>query len=673
MTIFANRLAQETSPYLLQHKTNPVDWHSWGDDAFARARAENKPILLSVGYAACHWCHVMAHESFEDPKVAAVMNRLFVNIKVDREERPDLDAIYQHALALLGEHGGWPLTMFLTPAGEPFWGGTYFPPEPRYGRPAFPQVLEALARAWHEAPDKIQENVRGLKDGLERLGRSQPGAAIGADAIAAAARAALGGVDPVAGGLRGAPKFPQVSLFELLWRQALRSGESAMANAVVLTLDMICRGGIYDHLGGGFARYSTDSRWLAPHFEKMLYDNASLIELMTLVWQRTRSPLYARRIEQTVAWLLREMLAEGGAFAAALDADSEGEEGRFYVWSEAEIDSALGADSARFKRAYDVSAAGNWEATNILNRLASDDVDEEDNTVLAQARARLLQIRDRRPRPAWDDKLLADWNGLTIAALAAAAAAFERQPWLDAAVTAFSAVVARMDRDGRLGHAYRKAKLVFPGMLDDHAAMARAALTLFELTGEDAYLALAKGWVEQLDRHYWDNVDGGYFFSADDAESLIVRTKSAYDQATPSGNGQMVEVLTKLHLITGEDRYRTRAETVVGAFAGVIQANPLAATALVNGADSLIAARQIVIVGARAGDDTKALLGAVHDSSLPGRVLLVVEPGQDLPRAHPAHGKTQVQGRATAYLCQGQTCSLPIPDRDALASALAQS
>src|SRR3974390_2153508 len=366
-----NRLGEETSPYLLQHKDNPVHWQAWSDETLAAAKVAGKPILLSIGYAACHWCHVMAHESFENPQIAERMNELFVNIKVDREERPDLDTIYQLALALMGEQGGWPLTMFLTPDGEPFWGGTYFPPEQRWGRPGFPQVLEAMSDAYMQDRDKVAKNVVALREALQKLRRPARGSSITRAQLDPIAERLLREVDQLHGGIGTAPKFPQAGIFELFWRAWKRTGQTPYRDAVVKALDAMCQGGIYDHLGGGFARYSTDARWLVPHFEKMLYDNAELVDLLTLVWQETKNPLYRQRVNETLAWVEREMRTERGGFASSLDADSEHEEGKFYVWSEAEIDAVLGDRATLFKRFYDVTPEGNWEGHTILNRIAT--------------------------------------------------------------------------------------------------------------------------------------------------------------------------------------------------------------------------------------------------------------------------------------------------------------
>jgi uncharacterized protein YyaL (SSP411 family) len=538
-----NLLARETSPYLLQHKNNPVHWRPWGGDALAEAKRDGKPILLSVGYAACHWCHVMAHESFENEAIAGVMNELFVNIKVDREERPDIDAIYQSALAMMGEHGGWPLTMFLTPDGDPFWGGTYFPSTARYGRPAFTDILKSVADAFATNGDGIKQNVATLKDGLKRLAKPEGGGELSIDKLNQAATAALHMVDPFRGGTSGAPKFPQPSFFQFLWHAYRRTGSALFRDAVTVTLDHICQGGIYDHLGGGFARYSTDEVWLAPHFEKMLYDNALLVGLLTDAWQMTRSPLYAARVRETVDWALRDMRsAPDGpfAFVSAYDADSEGEEGKYYVWTETEIENVLGNDADFFKRVYDVGRGGNWEGHTILNRtrdLALGDPAIEET--LRACREKLLAVRAKRVPPQRDDKVLADWNGLMIAALAKAGAAFGEPDWIAVAEQVFAFVVDAMTVDGRLRHAWCAGRARHPAVVDDYANMARAALQLLEVTGDDAYRARVEAWIQMADGHYWDADGHGYFLGADDTVDVIARSKTVHDNAVPAGNGMM--------------------------------------------------------------------------------------------------------------------------------------
>ncbi len=664
-----NALGDETSPYLLQHQDNPVHWQAWGPAALKAAKAADKPILLSIGYAACHWCHVMAAESFADPAIAAVMNELFVNIKVDREERPDIDAIYMHALHMMGEQGGWPLTMFLTPDGEPFWGGTYFPPEPRWGRPSFPQLLHAVAETYRDKRDQIASNVAALRKGLKQLDAPQPGAAITLDLIDRIAERLLQEVDGVHGGIGSAPKFPQVPVMEVLWR-AGRRGNAAARNAVLLTLDHICQGGIYDHVGGGFARYSVDARWLAPHFEKMLYDNALLIDLLTGAWQETRKPLYAERIAETIAWLAREMRLPGGGFASSLDADSEHEEGKFYVWSEAEIDAALGPRAQRFKAFCDVSPGGNWEGHNILNRLDHLDRATEDiETELAADRATLLAVRAPRVRPGIDDKVLADWNGLMIAALAHAASVFERPDWLDLAASAFAFIASSLSTaDGRLLHSWR-GRAQHSAIIDDYASMSRAALALFEATGDPAYLDRARSWIDVAVKHYWD-ARGGFFYTADDAEALIARSKNALDQPNPSGNGTMAAVLARLYYLTGDESYRVRAQATLDAFAGEARQNLFGHGTLLNAAELLARGLQIVVIGSRGAADTSALLRVLHGANLPNKILTLIAPGAALPPTHPAAGKTQLDGRATAYLCEGPVCSPPFADPKLLAADL---
>jgi hypothetical protein len=672
MSLDENALGGETSPYLLQHKDNPVHWQPWGEAALAAARAQDKPILLSIGYAACHWCHVMAHECFERPEIATLMNEHFINIKVDREERPDLDTIYMNALQAMGEQGGWPLTMFLTPAGEPFWGGTYFAPEPRYGRPSLPQVLTAMARAYRDDPQAVAKNAATLKEALGRLATPEGGDEIAMALTDQAAARLAGSIDSVHGGFGGAPKFPQVPALETVWRGWRRSKQPAMRDAVVLTLDHICQGGIYDHLGGGFARYSTDAGWLAPHFEKMLYDNALLIDLLTAVWQETRSPLYAERIAETVGWVAREMRQQEGGFSSSLDADSEHEEGKFYVWHEAEIDAVLGDRGARFKQFYDVTPQGNWEGKTILNRLhdiaRADDATERE---LAEDRAALLRAREPRVRPGLDDKVLADWNGLMIAALANAGRVFENAEWLALARDGYDFVRRAMDAGGhRLWHSWRAGQARNIALIDDYANMARAALALYEAEGDAAYLNQAEAWVATAIAYYWDEAAGGFFFTATDAEALIARTKQAHDAPNPSGNGVMVGVLARLHFLTGNPDYRERAEQTVRAFGGEARRNVFSHGALLNGNELLQRGLQVVIRGERGAADTEALLRAVNAAPVPNLVLDVVAAGRALPEAHPAAGKDQVGGRATAYVCEGPVCSLPLTDAALLAAVL---
>jgi uncharacterized protein len=670
-----NRLGEETSPYLLQHKDNPVHWQAWSDQTLAAAKAADKPILLSIGYAACHWCHVMAHESFENPQIAERMNQLFVNIKVDREERPDLDAIYQHALALMGEQGGWPLTMFLTPDGEPFWGGTYFPPEQRWGRPGFPQVLEAMSSAYAQDRDKVAKNVVALREALQRLGKPERGGRIGPAQLDTIAERLLREVDQLHGGIGTAPKFPQTGVLELFWRAWKRTGQAPYRDAVVKALDAMCQGGIYDHLGGGFARYSTDARWLVPHFEKMLYDNAELVDLMTLVWQERKTPLYRDRIDETLGWVSREMVTPEGGFASSLDADSEHEEGKFYVWSEAEIDAVLGDRNALFKRFYDITPEGNWEGKTILNRSRAPELaDEATEHELAACRALLFQARESRVRPGWDDKVLADWNGLMIAAMANAGIVFERPRWIELARGAFDFILRKMaGANGRVLHSSRAGRAQHPASVDDYANLCRAALALHEATGDLDFLARACDWVKTLDEYYWDDTEGGYFFAAKDTKGLIARAKTAADSAVPAGNGTLVGVLTRLAMLTGEEAYGRRAEAIVEAFSGEIARNFFPLATLLNNTELLEKPLQVVIVGQNDDPSFRSLLRAVYEVSLPNRVVLSLTPDGSLPPGHPAAGKGLIDGRPAAYVCKGPVCSLPITDAKTLLDSLTGS
>jgi uncharacterized protein len=664
-----NRLAQETSPYLLQHKDNPVDWWAWGPEALAAAKESNKPILLSVGYAACHWCHVMAHESFEDDATARVMNELFVNIKVDREERPDIDQIYMSALHHLGEHGGWPLTMFLTPDGEPIWGGTYFPKSSRYGKPAFVDVLREISRLFRDEPQKIEQNRSALMRELAATARSGVGATIGIEGLNSAARQLGGIIDPVNGGTRGAPKFPQAALFELLWRAGLRSGEARYFAAVEISLDHICEGGIYDHLGGGFSRYSVDERWLVPHFEKMLYDNAQLLELLAVAYRHNGKALYRERAHETVAWLKREMTTGEGGFSASLDADSEGEEGKFYVWSYDEVMKQLGVeDGEYFARYYDVTPAGNFEGHNILNRLKPLPRSEADGARLAALRQKLLAVREKRVRPGLDDKVLADWNGLMIAALTNAALIFGEPSWLELASRAFQFVAGTMTRGDRLGHSWRDGKLKFPGLASDFAAMIRAALALHEATGQRKYLDQALSWQHALDRDYINAELGAYYLTAADAEGLVIRPAATTDEATPNHNAVAAQNLIRLAVLTGDDSWRDKADRLIGAIAPQVADNLYMHMALLNAIDLRLSAAEIVVTGDGEGAD--ALLAVARRASPLNRIVLHAASAAALPEKHPARAKVAATTMPQAFICAGETCSLPVTTPSELAAAL---
>ena len=666
-----NRLKYETSPYLLQHQENPVHWWAWGPEALGEAKRTGKPILLSVGYAACHWCHVMAHESFEDQATAGVMNELFVNIKVDREERPDIDAIYMAALHRLGEQGGWPLTMFLDSDARPFWGGTYFPKQQRFGRPAFVTVLLRIAEAYQNQADNVRKNAKAILASLtESAGDVAASAEHNPKSYVLYSRTG-DAVDRRHGGLSGAPKFPQWNVFWLLWRGGIRFDDHNARDAVVTTLRNICQGGIYDHLGGGFARYSVDELWLIPHFEKMLYDNALLIDLLTEVWRETHDPLFATRIAETVAWLEREMIGEAGGFAASLDADSEGEEGKFYVWSAAEIEEVLGAeDAAVFARVYGVTTDGNFEGHNILNRLdAQELLPDAEEVRFAEMRSKLLARRASRVRPGWDDKILADWNGLMIAALARASVVFEKPDWLALAERAFACIGEKLATgDGRLYHAYRAGLAKAPATASDYANMTWAALRLFAATGSDAYLDHAVRWTNVLDRHYWDDSSGGYFTAADDTNDVVVRLKSATDDAVPNANAIQVSNLIALAALTGETRCGDRARDLVKAFSGAVARSPI-------GHCGLLAAEldldRLVQIGVSVRGENE-LRSQLMKLSIPGAVEFLAE-GTDVSQRSLLSGKPTLGGKSTAYVCVGPVCSAPIQDRGLFMQQLQQS
>ncbi len=667
-----NRLAHETSPYLLQHKDNPVQWWAWGPEALAEAKRTGKPILLSVGYAACHWCHVMAHESFEDQGTADVMNGLYVNIKVDREERPDIDAIYMSALHRLGEQGGWPLTMFLDSDAKPFFGGTYFPKQSQYGRPAFVSVLLQIAQLYQEEPERIQGNVDGLMAALQERAPSRAGFTATEAMVQDLVTRITNAVDKEHGGLRGAPKFPQWNVLWLLWRGAMRFNDDAAKEAVVTTLTHICQGGIYDHLGGGFARYSVDEFWLVPHFEKMLYDNALLLDLLTEVWRETQEPLFARRISETVNWLKREMIADGGGFAASLDADSEGEEGKFYVWPASEIAEVLGAEDAAFcASVYGVTPHGNFEGHTILNRLSNLALlSDDDEKRLGEMRCKLFARRAPRIRPGWDDKVLSDWNGLMIGALARAGVVFEKPEWIALADTAFDFVSKQMSRDqNRLWHSARGGRCTAPATASDYANMIFAAIRLLQVKGDARYLDQAIAWSRTLDARHRDGKDGGYFTAADDTDDVIVRLKSANDDAVPSANTIHLSNLIALSALTGDAAYDSRARELYVAFQGDIAQGPVGHCGLLAASLDLEALTQIVVVGAEQSHNA-ALPQALICTSNPGALEFAIQVNGVQQQLPALKGKLDNIRIATAYVCSGPVCGAPVTEPNALVERL---
>ena len=666
MTESRNRLSASASPYLLQHAANPVDWRLWGREAFEDARARDVPVLISIGYAACHWCHVMAHESFENPEIAAQMNRDFVCVKVDREERPDVDQHYMAALHAMGEQGGWPLTMFLAPDGAPFFGGTYWPPTPRYGRPSFPQVLASVANAWRTKRAGVLQNGAAIEAHLAEIAAPRGPGVVSADHLNAIGESLIGLVDPVNGGIGRAPKFPNAPIFRFFWGEYFRRRDPRFRDPVRGLLDALSAGGIYDHLGGGFARYSVDGEWHVPHFEKMLYDNAQILELLAFAHAETPSPIYAARARDTFAWLMREMRAEG-AFAASLDADQDGEEGLFYVWTAQQIEAALGSEAARFKAAYDVREDGNWEGRNVLRMRKPADPVLEDK--LAAARARLFALREGRPRPGLDDKVLVDWNGLMIAALARAAAAFEAPQMLEAARAAFDFLDARLrDPQGRLVHSWRAGCIGAAGLVEDFASFARAALALFEATGEPRYLSIAEREARAALVRF-GAPDGGLYMTAEDAEDApAVRARIAEDGATPSGVGLMAEVLARLYHLTDASEWREAAERLIAAFAGgdprALTQSPL----LLAAWDFLTRGGCVVVEGGRADLLSAALSDVARRAPDPALAVWPLDRTlwpQGAPGGRPAAPQTPA-----AMVCRGQVCGLPERDPQALAASL---
>ncbi len=666
-----NLLKYEISPYLLQHKDNPVHWLPWGEKALKQANISKKPILLSIGYAACHWCHVMAHESFEDPETAEVMNRLFINIKVDREERPDIDKIYMNSIHLMGEQGGWPLTMFLSPNGEPYWGGTYFPKIPQYGRPGFIQVLTQMAEIYQTQPEKIKATSESIKHHLNKKVENDTPLVLTENIADQIANRLLQQIDFNHGGLKGAPKFPQTIILELLWRAGIKFALPEYHDAVIISLTQMSQGGIYDHLGGGYSRYSVDARWLAPHFEKMLYDNALILDLLIRTYQVTTNPLFQHHIEETIAWLDREMITKEGAFCSSLDADSEGVEGKFYVWTAQEIQELLKTDYELFAKYYDVTEEGNWEQVNILNRLKSTQTDtNEIEHALTKNREALLAQRQNRIRPGLDDKVLSDWNGLMITTLANAASAFNNLQWLTMAKKAFKFITSNMIIEGKLCHAARAGKIHHPATADGYANMIRASLALYQATNNPTYLDRAIDLNTKIYAHYWDRTEGGYFFTADYAESLIVRTRSAADDATPNANGIMAQNLIKLFLVTGNRQHLARADQIFSAFTPELLQNIFNSASMMVAFDMRLELLSVVVAAGKDNFLALKTITIIRTHTPASAALMIVKPDEDLNKAHPAYGKSTLKGRTTVYICRNTTCSHPLTGEKEIIQAL---
>lgn len=660
----ANRLANATSPYLLQHADNPVDWWPWSTAAFEEARRRDVPVLLSVGYAACHWCHVMAHESFEDPVTAAVMNEKFVNIKVDREERPDVDAVYMTATQAMTGQGGWPMTCFLTPSGEPFHCGTYYPPAPRPGMPSFGQLIEAVYDAWTSRDAEVRDAGGRIVEELRKQTAALPSSTVDAEVLASAAASLLGDYDRRNGGFGGAPKFPPSMVLEFLLRHHERTGSVEALSIVEGSASAMAAGGLYDQLDGGFARYSVDAGWVVPHFEKMLYDNALLLRLYTRLALRTGSPRYRAVAAQTADFLLNRLRTDAGGFAASLDADTDGVEGLTYAWTPAQLTEVLGAeDGAWAAIVFGVTESGTFEHGMSTLRLVVEPGDRFEDV-----RRRLLAARMTRPQPARDDKVITAWNGLTIGALAAAAVAFEEPRWLDAAVTAAEFVTSTHLVDGRLRRASRDGVAgEAAGVLEDYSCLADGLLTLHQATADPRWLTVSVGLLNTALTHFADqSAPGAYHDTADDADQLVLRPSDPSDNASPSGASALAGALLAASSLVGfEDasRYRLAAEEAVARAGQLAARAPRFAGHWLTVAEALTAGPlQVAIVGPDAGE----LLRAAVKHAPGGTVILAGEPNTVPLLAD----RPLVDGKAAAYVCHGYVCDRPVTEVSALVAAL---
>jgi len=661
----SNRLVIESSPYLKQHAGNPVDWYPWGAEALARASAEDKPILLSIGYSACHWCHVMAHESFENPEIAALMNRHFINIKVDREERPDLDDIYQKsAQVFTGRSGGWPLTMFLTPNQEPFYGGTYFPPVPRHSLPAFPDVLDGVIDAYRNHPDEVRKNIDRVKNGLARFATLIPANQSPTHRLLDRAAEELGRwFDPVHAGFGDGPKFPTVPPLSVMLRQSARTGDPSFREKVLQQLRAMAAGGLYDHLGGGFHRYAVDAEWKIPHFEKMLYDNAQLVRLYLDGWRLTKEERFREVVEETLDYVRREMTHPDGAFFAAQDADSEGREGAFYVWTPEEVEVVLGRQlGGEFCRMYGITTEGNFEGKNVPQRLAEGPIQMAEESLLTPARMKLRDARDKRVKPHRDENIITSWNAMMISSFFEAAVAFDVPAYRTTGEKALTFLVDYAFAQERVCRTVAGHQGRLNGYLDDAAWLAVALLDAFEATSHRWYLEQACAVTDSLLSHFWDEAGDGCFFTSHDHERLLQRMKPGLDSAVPSGNAVAATVLLRLFSFTGEQRYYDRAGRILTVFQRVMAQNPYSSAALLCSLDWWLAgATEITIIGARSHSVTEAMLTTVYRRYIPNRVVLAGEPSTtgELPLMR---GKLRSDGRPTAYICHRQTCSPPVTD-----------
>jgi uncharacterized protein YyaL (SSP411 family) len=686
MTQFTNRLAHETSPYLKQHAHNPVDWYPWGPEALSRARELDRPIFLSIGYSACHWCHVMEHESFEDPEVAKILNDNFISIKVDREERPDLDTIYMTAVQMLTGQGGWPMSMFLTPDLKPFYGGTYFPPDDRYGRPSFKRLLLALVDAWRNRRDEVTQSAGNITDHLRSavrvpLQRGTLDESLIRNAVAVLGRA----FDSTYGGFGSAPKFPHPMELRVLLRAWKRFGDDHALHMARLTLDRMAQGGIYDHLGGGFHRYSTDERWLAPHFEKMLYDNALLTAAYLEAFQATGDSFYRDVVQDTLAYVRREMTSPEGPFYSTQDADSEGEEGKFFVWTAEEIEAVLGQEAARvFKDVYDVSPGGNWEGHNILNRTRSLTQDARmlgiDEAALRQqlagSRRQLFEVRSKRVWPGRDEKVLTAWNGLMIQAFAQAAQVLDDPTYAQSAARAADFILTRMRTpDGQLLRTYSQgSEPKLNAYLEDYAYLLDGLVSLYEATFEPHWLTSALELSAVMLDQFWDPSEGGFFFTGRDHEELLTRTKDVQDSSTPSGNAMAVTALLRLARLTDRRDLHEKAEQVLQMFGTLMKASPLAAGQMLLALDfELGPVEEFALIGERSAEPVRRVLQALYSKFRPAKVVAGKSAsGADgeLDKLIPLLAGKTSQGPVTTYLCRNYACAAPWVGVEAAEKAL---
>ncbi len=664
----SNRLAGETSPYLLQHAENPVDWWPWGPEALAEARRRDRPILLSIGYAACHWCHVMAHESFEDAETAAVMNALFVNIKVDREERPDLDGIYMQAVQAMTGHGGWPMTMFLTPEGEPFYGGTYYPPTERHGMPSFRRVMESVAEAWSARRDDVTRAVKSI--GEIYTAAARPAVADGSvtpETLRRAYQDAARRFEPLEGGFGGAPKFPPAMTLDFVLRYWARTGEANALMMVRHSYRKMARGGIHDQVGGGFHRYTVDAHWLVPHFEKMLYDNALLSRLGVRLWQATGDAVARDAARDTFDWVLREMTDASGGWYSSLDADSEGEEGKFYVWSVPELKASLGDDYDEVARYWGVTASGNFEGHNILSVVGESPAEPEPAAV-ARARTVLYEVRAKRVWPGRDEKILAAWNGLMLRAMAEGARVFGDARYHEAALANGEFLWSQMVRDGRAWRTHTRGETRIPGFLEDTAAVALGMLALHELTLDARWLERAQVMGEACVRDFWSESAASFYDTAHDHERLVARPRDVMDNAVPSGTSLAVELLLRLTAHTGDDSMRAKASHTVDALGQAMSSYAPMFGQLLCAADLAIhGATEIVLVGDTESPVAREMRGAVAAAYVPGLLLTGGASGDGPLFA----GRVPADGGTTAYLCRGNVCEAPVHDVRALERQLA--